>query len=231
MAVPYWRDTPEGQAQLNQDEAARMAGAAAAAGIRGGLSPAQPLVMAAVRPGQATWEQFWVNGRNLPGIVRVIKAPSISLQEIASKGKNKDTQIRTVRGLKSAPFVVRCLLLSAQDWTDWQEIQPILLPVTNPNGRGEVRLVSHPIVQAVGITHAFVTTIDPALVPDGGGPAAYDITFQSWWPNMASGAHSKVDRNPKDPQQTQTPIIDVAQTVPVVPQLSYLQRPTPARNQ
>lgn len=184
-----------------------------------------------MRSGPEAWENFLVNGRPLPGIVRLIKAPVRELKEIASEGKNKDTQIRTVRGLKATPFTVRVLLLTQRDWEDWQEWQPLLFPVTKPDGRAEVMIVVHPMVQCADITHAFVSSIDPVQVPDAGGPAAYDIHWRPWWPNTQVGAHANVDRKPKDPVQTQTPIIGVARDVPHVPEERNLQRPRPSRTQ
>jgi len=227
MAIPFWRQTPSD----TTDAQAAAAGAIAAAVVGGAATPGSVVVLSSVSSGAAAWEAFLVNGRRLPGVVRLIKAPPRELKEIASEGKNKDTQVRTVRGLKASPFTVRCLLLTPQDWEDWQDLQPLLLPVTNPDGRAEVRIVTHPMVQVADITHAFVSSIDPVQVPDAGGPAAYDIHWRPWWPNTQVGAHSGVDRKPKDPVQTQTPTIGIASDVPHVPLLSELQRPRPGRTQ
>lgn len=227
MAIPFWRPFPSDQA----DSQAAAVGAAVGAAIGGAAAPGSIVVVSSSSSGAAAWEAFLVNGRRLPGVVRLIKAPVRELKEIASEGKNKDTQVRTVRGLKATPFIVRCELLTEQDWTDWQELQPLLLPVTNPDGRAEVRIVAHPMVQCADITHAFVSSIDPVKVPEGGGPAEYDIHWRPWWPNTQVGAHANVDRKPKDPVQTQTPIIGIAKDVPHIGELKDLQRPRPSRTQ
>jgi len=227
MAIPFWRQTPSD----STDAQAAAAGAAAAAAVGGVAAPGSVTVLSSFSSGAAAWENFLVNGRRLPGVVRLIKAPPRELKEIASEGKDKDTQMRTVRGLKASIFTVRCLLLTPQDWDDWGDIQPLLLPVTNPDGRAEVRIVAHPMVQRADITHAFVSSIDPVQVPDAGGPAAYDIHWRPWWPNTQVGAHSKVDRKPKDPVQTQTPTIGTAKEVPHIGELKDLQRPRPNRTQ
>lgn len=177
-----------------------------------------------VAEGSEAWDACLINGQRLPGLVKLTKAPPIALQEVVSKGKNKDSQVRTVRGLKSAPFTFTCTLTTAKHWEDWQAMLPLLLPVTRPDKRAEIRQITHPMIQSQGYTQGFVSSIDPIQVPDGGGPAVFAVNFQSWYPNADMGrAHTKTDKTQRDPVKT----IDIAQSAPSVPTLS--SAPTPGR--
>ncbi len=214
-AIPFWR--PSAPAQTQQ--------------LQGPSAEQFPLVVTAQSSGTSPWEYVLVNGRELPGVVEIIVAPALSLNIVFSKAEDKDIQIKKILGLKAPEFVTRCTLMTEQDWKDWQGLRPLLIPVLRADGRGEVRLLSHPLLQVMDITHAFTKDIKVAQIPKEGCPAAFDIYWQHWWPNTGTGAHGKVNRKLKDPTQTQTPTIAVAGSVPVVPLLSGFQRPTPSRNQ
>lgn len=174
-----------------------------------------------------TWEAFLVNGQRLPGRIKLVKAPVLELHEVHSKGQQKDTQVRKILGLKSPEFAVSCTLLEPQHWTDWQAIQPMLLPVEKADGRGEVRQISYPLVNVQRITYAYVFKVDPTAIPDAGGPAVFTIHWRAWWPSDANSRSGKASKTLKDAAQTAT--IDIASSVPRPELLKDLTRPTSAR--
>jgi hypothetical protein len=214
--IPFWRPTPAAAGPPNPQTSGD-----------GLIGP--PNDTLAGSDGTQAWERFLVNSKPLPGLVKVIKAPPLQLHEVFSKAQNKDAQVRKILGLKSPEFAVRCWLLTSDHWDAWQDMLPLLLPVEKADGRGEVRAISSPIVNIQRITYAYVFNLDPVQVPEAGGPACWDIHWRAWWPATAANRAGKAGKTLKDPAQTATPTIDVAQSVPGVPQLSSFQRPTPAR--
>lgn len=213
--LPFWRNAPPPEGPPNPLQS----------GGDGAFGPSSDVLTADQSAG--AWEAFLVNGKRLPGLIKLVKAPQLGLHEVFSKGQNKDSQVRKILGLKSPEFSVSCTLIELNHWTDWQAMRPLLLPVEKADGRGEVRQVSYPLVNVQGITYAYVTLIDPVQVPDAGGPAVFVIHWRAWWPSDNNIRSGKASKTLKDPPQTAT--IDIASSVPRPELLKDLTRPTPAR--
>lgn len=213
--LPFWRNAPPPEGPPNPLQS----------GGDGTFGPSSDVLTADQSAG--AWEAFLVNGQRLPGLIKLVKAPTLALHEVYSKGQAKDSQVRKILGLKAPDFAVSCTLLTDKHWADWQRMRPILLPVENADGRGEVRRVTYPLVNAQSITLAFVYQVDPIQVPDAGGPAVFVIHWRAWWPGDTNKRAGKASKTVKDTKQTAT--IEIANSVPRPELLKDKTRPTPAR--
>lgn len=213
--LPFWRNPPPAEGPPNP----------LVSGSDGAFGPSNDVITADQSAG--TWEAFLVNGQRLPGRIKLVKAPTLELHEVHSKGQQKDTQVRKILGLKSPEFAVSCTLLEPEHWTAWQAMQPMLLPVEKADGRGEVRQISYPLVNVQRITFAYVFKVDPTAIPDGGGPAVFTIHWRAWWPSDTNKRSGKASKTLNDAKDTAT--IDIASSVPRSELLKDQTRPTPAR--
>lgn len=177
--------------------------------------------------GIGAWMKPLVDGRALPGLVKMVKAPKAKLRENFSKAKNKDAQVRKILGLESAEWAFECTLNEPEHLKDYEDMQPLLLPVEDANGRGEVRAFTYPSINMLGFHWAYVFCLEVEN-PSDGKPMKVTVHFRHFIPGAADKRKSNVDKVVKG-QDKPVPTVDIAQTTPTVPRERDLARPSPSR--
>lgn len=209
MPTPFWRPRlkePEGPPSFPRD------------GAEG------PPVVVSSADGAASWDRPLVDGRALPGLVKMVKDPILELAENFSKPKDRDIYVRKVLALKSPEFAFECTLLTEEHLRDYEDQKPKLLPVYKADGRGEVRSISHPAVNLQEIHYAYVNKIE-LDGPREGGPLVVTVFFRAFFPGTTKGS----DKTIRQPRRTDgsSPVdsVDLAQQTPTVPRLVDVPRP------
>jgi hypothetical protein len=206
MSTPFWRPalkTAEGPPSFPANNA-----------------EGPPVVTA--EDGAGAWEKPLVDGRALPGLVRMVKEPDLELAENFSKPKDRDAYVRKVLALKAPEFAFECTLLTPEHLRDYEEQKPRLLPVYKADGRAEVRAITDPLVNLQEIHYAIVTKLKPDR-PKEGGPLRITVWFRAFFPQPPKGTDKTLEQKQRT-DGSPVPTVDLAQTTPTVPRLADVPR-------
>lgn len=168
-----------------------------------------------------SWNKLVVNGTTLPWLARLTQIRH-KLVKVSGRASGKGPGSPTVRGREPGVFTFQFKLRNNQEWDDFVELAPKLLPIVVKNADAAKKLASsvqvyYPMVAAFGIRWAIVEELE-GVAPEGGGATLVKAVFEETQdPTSIVVAQAK-------PRATAgllnaAPIIDIAGEAPRPPSL------------
>jgi hypothetical protein len=118
----------------------------------------------------------------IPGVVTVKLTQAMALA--VNKSPQSEGAAYVMQGMEPANLTITVRLSTDQEWSDWCDVYPTIMPQISRLKDGTLRYftILHPAALSAGVTNIIITEIAPPAIDSPGGPLTATIKAKHYLP-------------------------------------------------